>query len=85
MKSVESGFDFAQDTIGIYESIYNEYADKIKSSAAVLPEKEITAIANEGVSKLFDCLHSTDKSDFLYAEYEKWAAKLYDVYFKEIK
>lgn len=68
-----------------YETIYNEYAQKIRDAAPTSSISELAEIANEGVSKMAEYMWSAKGVDGQYATYEEWAGKLMDVYMSEAR
>lgn len=71
--------------VSTYETIYNEYAQKIRDAAPTSSVSELAEIANEGVSKMAEYMWSAKGVDGQYATYEEWAGKLMDVYMSEAR
>ena len=68
-----------------YETIYNEYAQKIRDAAPTSSVSELAEITNEGVGKMAEYMYSAKGTDGQYATYEEWAGKLMDVYLSEAR
>lgn len=66
-----------------YETIYNEYAQKIRDAAPSSSISELAEIANEGVTKMAEYMWTAKGTDGQYSTYEEWAGKLMDVYMSE--
>lgn len=68
-----------------YETIYNEYAQKIRDAAPTSSISELAEIANEGVGKMAEYMWTAKGTDGQYATYEEWSSKLMDVYMSEAR
>lgn len=68
-----------------YETIYNEYAQKIRDAAPTSSISELAEIANEGVGKMAEYMWTAKGTDGQYATYEEWSGKLMDVYMSEAR
>lgn len=68
-----------------YESIYNEYSNRLRSECPNLSITECATIANEGVEKMASYMWSAKGTEGQYATYESWASKLYDVYLESAR
>lgn len=68
-----------------YETIYNEYAQKIRDAAPTSSISELAEIANEGVGKMAEYMWTAKGTDGQYATYEEWSGKLMDVYMNEAR
>ncbi len=68
-----------------YQTIYNEYAKKIKDAAPTSSINELAEIANEGVSEMAEYMLTAKGTDGQYATYEEWSGKLLDVYLDEAR
>lgn len=68
-----------------YETIYNEYAKKIRDAAPSSSISELADIANEGVGKMAEYMWRAKGTDGQYATYEEWSSKLMDVYLSEAR
>lgn len=68
-----------------YETIYNEYAQKIRDAAPTSSISELAEIANEGVDKMAEYMWTAKGTDGQYATYEEWSGKLMDVYMSEAR
>lgn len=77
----------AHSTQGVskYETIYNEYAQKIRDAAPTSSISELAEIANEGVGKMAEYMWTAKGTDGQYATYEEWSGKLMDVYMSEAR
>lgn len=77
----------AHSTQGVskYETIYNEYAQKIRDAAPTSSISELAEIANEGVGKMAEYMWTAKGTDGQYATYEEWSGKLMDVYLSEAR
>ena len=75
----------AHSTQGVskYETIYNEYAQKIRDAAPTSSISELAEIVNEGVGKMAEYMWTAKGTDGQYATYEEWSGKLMDVYLSE--
>lgn len=71
--------------ISKYETIYNEYAQKIRDAAPSSSISELAEIANEGVGKMAEYMWTAKGTDGQYSTYEEWANKLLDVYMSEAR
>lgn len=63
-----------------YETIYNEYSDRLRNECPSLSLMECATIANEGVTKMAEYMYSASGTEGQYETYSDWATKLYDVY-----
>lgn len=68
-----------------YETIYNDYSNRLRSECPSLSITECAEIANEGVSKMAEYMYSASGTEGQYATYESWATKLYDVYLESAR
>lgn len=68
-----------------YETIYNEYAQKIRDAAPTSSISELAEIANEGVGKMAEYMWTAKGTDGQYATYEEWSGKLMDIYMSEAR
>lgn len=77
----------AHSTQGVskYETIYNEYAQKIRDAAPTSSISELAEIVNEGVGKMAEYMWTAKGTDGQYATYEEWSGKLMDVYMSEAR
>ena len=77
----------AHSTQGVskYETIYNEYAQKIRDAAPTSSISELAEIVNEGVGKMAEYMWTAKGTDGQYATYEEWSGKLMDVYLSEAR
>lgn len=77
----------AHSTQGVskYETIYNEYAQKIRDAAPTSSISELAEIVNEGVGKMAEYMWTAKGTDRQYATYEEWSGKLMDVYLSEAR
>lgn len=84
-ESTESNTTETAQSGSTYETIYNEYAQKIKDAAPTSGITEMANLANEGVSEMAEYMLHATGTDGQYAAYEEWAGKLYDVYMSEVR
>lgn len=77
----------AHSTQGVskYETIYNEYTQKIRDAAPTSSISELAEIVNEGVGKMAEYMWTAKGTDGQYATYEEWSGKLMDVYLSEAR
>ncbi len=77
----------AHSTQGVskYETIYNEYAQKIRDAAPTSSISELAEIVNEGVGKMAEYMWTAKGTDGQYATYEECSGKLMDVYLSEAR
>lgn len=70
---------------GTYESIYNEYAARLRAECPSLSMMECAELSNEGVEKMAEYMWRASGKDGQYETYSEWATKLYDVYMAEAR
>lgn len=68
-----------------YQSIYNEYAQKLRQAGPTSSINEMAEILNDGIGKMASYMWRAKGTDGQYATYEKWAGKLMDVYLENCR